>query len=119
MPSTSPGGDHRLDPALAVDGIDEFLACFLANARERAAARRVSVHLHCTDEREGDGEWTVRPATASGVVVTRDHAKADAALRGEANDLLMVLWRRLRSTPSRCSATPALPQAFVGRAVAE
>ena len=26
--------------------------------------------------------------------VARDHAKADAALRGPAHDLLMVLWRR-------------------------
>ena len=50
-----------------------------------------SVHLHCTD---ADGEWTVRPDGAGGHAVARDHAKADAALRGAAHDLLMVLWRR-------------------------
>ena len=27
-------------------------------------------------------------------VVTREHAKGDAAVRGPAHDLLMVLWRR-------------------------
>ena len=51
-----------------------------------------SVHLHSTD---GDGEWTLRAGDDGAIVVTRDHAKADAALRGEANDLLLVLWRRL------------------------
>ena len=48
------------------------------------------MHLHCTDVA---GEWTIRE-TDDGAVVTREHAKGDAAIRGAANDILLVLWRR-------------------------
>jgi uncharacterized protein (TIGR03083 family) len=85
------GRDHRMAPELAADGIDEFLEYFFPLAAPDAAVLAGSVHLHCTD---ADGEWTVRPVGANGHAVARDHAKADAALRGEAHDLLMVLWRR-------------------------
>ncbi len=50
-----------------------------------------SVHLHCTDV---DGEWIVAADDDGADVVTREHAKGDAAVRGPAHDLLMVLWRR-------------------------
>jgi uncharacterized protein (TIGR03083 family) len=79
------GRDHCIDPALASDGIDEFLEFHLA---DEAAG---SVHLHCTDV---DGEWLVAPGPDGTKVVTREHAKGDAAIRGPAHDLLMVLWRR-------------------------
>jgi uncharacterized protein (TIGR03083 family) len=86
------GREHRLEPGLAADGIDEFLEFFLPSAAVDRPALAGSVHLHCTD---ADGEWTVHPDGAGGNAVTRDHAKADAALRGDAHDLLMVLWRRV------------------------
>jgi uncharacterized protein (TIGR03083 family) len=79
------GRDHRIDPDLASDGVDEFLEFHLAD--EVAG----SVHLHCTDV---DGEWLVAPGADGTKVVTREHAKGDAAIRGPAHDLLMVLWRR-------------------------
>lgn len=85
------GRDHRLDPELAADGIDEFLADFFPAAVAEMPPLEGSVHLHCTDV---EGEWTVRPDGDRGHTVVTDHAKADAALRGEAHDLLMVLWRR-------------------------
>ena len=50
-----------------------------------------SVHLHCTDV---EGEWLVTADADGADVVTREHAKGDAAVRGPAHDLLMVLWRR-------------------------
>jgi len=49
-----------------------------------------SIHLHCTD---GDGEWLVRLG-ADAVVVTREHAKGDVALRAPASELLLFLWGR-------------------------
>jgi uncharacterized protein (TIGR03083 family) len=76
-----------VDAELASDGVDEFLEVFV-NTRNGAIGG--SVHLHCTDV---DGEWTVREVDG-GVVVTREHAKGDAAIRGSANDILMALWRR-------------------------
>jgi uncharacterized protein (TIGR03083 family) len=85
------GREHRMMPDLASDGIDEFLEYFFPLAAPATPALAGSVHLHCTD---ADGEWTVRPDGAGGHTVARDHAKADAALRGDAHDLLMVLWRR-------------------------
>jgi uncharacterized protein (TIGR03083 family) len=85
------GREHRMAPDLAADGIDEFLEYFFPLAAADTPALAGSVHLHCTD---ADGEWTVRPDGSGGHTVARDHAKADAALRGDAHDLLMVLWRR-------------------------
>lgn len=80
------GHDHRIERELASDGIDEFLEHFLAG--DVVAG---SVHLHCTDVA---GEWLVAPGADGAKVVTREHAKGDAAIRGPAHDLLMVLWRR-------------------------
>jgi hypothetical protein len=37
----------------------------------------------------------VRPQVGGGFAVAREHAKGDAALRGPASDVLLVLWRRL------------------------
>jgi uncharacterized protein (TIGR03083 family) len=85
------GRTYAIDPELASDGVDEFLFEFLIWVDPVAAALAGSVHLHCTDV---DGEWVVRD-DGEGVVVTREHAKGDAAIRGPANDLLLVLWRRL------------------------
>ena len=70
------------------------------------------MHLHCTD---ADGEWTVRPAADGGLTVARDHAKADAALRGDAHDLLMVLWRRSPLDSVTVFGDVDLATAFVNR----
>jgi uncharacterized protein (TIGR03083 family) len=115
------GREHRLDPAFAADGVDEFLAYFLTNVRNGTAPLAGSVHLHCTDESvpEGAGEWTIRPGEGAACVVSRDHAKADTALRGEAHDLLMVLWRRAPLDAVTVFGDEALAQAFVGRAGTE
>ena len=85
------GRDHRIDADLASDGIDEFLVHFLPDVADGAPALGGTVHVHCTDV---DGEWVVRTDDDGADVVTREHAKGDAAVRGPAHDLLMVLWRR-------------------------
>ena len=43
------GRDHRLDPTLAADGIDEFLEHFRPQAKADEPPVGGSVHLHCTD----------------------------------------------------------------------
>lgn len=86
------GRDHRLAAELAADGIDEFLTYFQPAPSADVAALTGSVHLHVTD---AAGEWTIRPAGDGGALVTREHTKADAGMRGPAHDLLMTLWRRV------------------------
>ena len=106
------GREHRMAPELAADGIDEFLEYFFPLAAADARTLAGSVHLHCTD---ADGEWTVRPDGAGGHAVARDHAKADAALRGDAHDLLMVLWRRSPLDAVTVFGDADLAAAFVNR----
>ncbi|MEQ1874350.1 MAG: maleylpyruvate isomerase family mycothiol-dependent enzyme [Ilumatobacteraceae bacterium] len=89
--SSAAGAITPIEAELASDGIDEFLTHMLGDVVADAASIDGSVHLHCTDVA---GEWTVRPTVAGGLNVIREHAKGDAAIRGAASDLLLVLWRR-------------------------
>jgi uncharacterized protein (TIGR03083 family) len=84
------GVTNPIEPALASDGIDEFLEHFLSNAATGAAPVGGSVHLHCGDV---PGEWTVRHGD-TGFDVVREHIKGDCAIRGTASDILLALWRR-------------------------
>ena len=49
-----------------------------------------TVHLHATD---ADSEWLVT-LLADRVEGTPGHVKGDAALRGAARDLLLIVWGR-------------------------
>jgi uncharacterized protein (TIGR03083 family) len=80
-----------IDPALAVDGVDELFSVFVAvfgGGRSPGDGR--TVHLHATD---AEGEWLIRFAEGD-VAVDVGHAKGDAAVRGPAADLLLWLWGR-------------------------
>jgi uncharacterized protein (TIGR03083 family) len=85
------GDPQPIERVLAVDGIDEFfgLIPFWRGASQLPGTGE-SIHLHCTD---GEGEW-LAGLGADGVVVTREHAKGDAALRGTASDLMLFLYGR-------------------------
>lgn len=82
------------DPAMAADGIDEFLDAFVGVARliHTAPGAGESAHIHCTDV---DGEWLIAFPAAGERVLTREHAKGDIAMRGPAQGLLLHLWGRL------------------------
>jgi uncharacterized protein (TIGR03083 family) len=80
-----------IDAAIAADGVDEFLTHMLPDTRTDRPAISGSVHLHATDT---PGEWVVRERDGGALTVTAEHAKGDAAVRGPASDLLLVLWRR-------------------------
>jgi len=88
------GAASQIDPALAVDGIDEFFQFFAPDKAKGAAALDGSVHLHATDT---EGEWLVT-ATGDHLQASRGHAKGDAAARATAADLLLLLWRRGHGT---------------------
>lgn len=87
---TEDGAGTSIDGEFAADGVDEFLHHFLT--ADAIAAAGGSVHVHCTDVA---GEWTVRQDVDGEPVVTREHSKGDAAMRGSAAALLLALWRRI------------------------
>jgi uncharacterized protein (TIGR03083 family) len=96
--------------ALAVDGIDEWLA-LVPNRRgvPPVTGHGETIHLHCTDT---DGEWLVRVGE-DGLAVERAHAKGDVAARGAASDLLLVLLRRLPPSTVEVLGDPAVLDGFL------
>lgn len=86
---TTAGPPPDLGAELAADGIDEHVAN-LPFLREAPPGTGATLHVHCTD---AEGEWLLTMAPG-GLQVTREHAKADVALRGRASDLLLVLLGR-------------------------
>jgi uncharacterized protein (TIGR03083 family) len=94
---------------LAVDGVDEFLS-FVGRwlARSPIDSLHGSLHLHATD---ADGEWTLN-LWPDRLEQRREHAKADAALRGPASDLLLWMLNRQPADSPRL-------QVFGDRAIVE
>jgi uncharacterized protein (TIGR03083 family) len=91
------GARPEADAALAADNVDELLTNAL-DPRARAFEGRSllagagdSLHLHCTDV---PGEWQLL-RTAEGFTLEYGHAKADAAVRGSARDVMLWLNGRL------------------------
>jgi hypothetical protein len=78
-----------VDAEQAADGIDEVLA-LAAALWDGGTADPESVHLHATD---AEGEWLVVFGT-NGMLVERNHATGDAAVRGPIADLHLWLWGR-------------------------
>lgn len=78
-----------IESAFAVDGIDERLER-LAFRPRRTIGSGETIHLHCTDMA---GEWLIT-LTPEGMEVVAEHAKADVAARGTADDLLCWLYAR-------------------------
>jgi uncharacterized Actinobacterial protein TIGR03083 len=78
---------------LAVDGIDERLETLTPSMKFNPAGADAlngageTVHVHTTDS---EGEWLLR-FTPDGLEVSREHAKGDVAVRGQANELLLYL----------------------------
>ena len=81
-----------IDAVMASDGIDEYLTVALPRvlAGEGVTTPTTTLHIHCTDV---EGEWLIAPSP-DGLIITREHAKGDAALRGSAGALLADLWGR-------------------------
>jgi uncharacterized protein (TIGR03083 family) len=94
------GSEPAFGAVMAADAIDESLVYMSSLAgpgqdpRTAALAAGRSLHVHATDPELAGGEWTVRHEPA-GVTVERAHGRGDAALRGPAGDLLLVLTRRV------------------------
>lgn len=91
------GQDYDLEPALAADGVSEWLGLLAAGLGGDAPAPLrpgQTLHLHATDDGLGSaGEWLIH-AERGEVSWENAHTKADTAVRGPATDLLLVLLRR-------------------------
>lgn len=87
-----------IDPLRASDAIDEWFEAVIPRvlARTGAAVPDRSLHVHCTDV---DGEWFVAPTADGGYRFERVHTKGDAALRGTAAELLLILTGRAPADP--------------------
>jgi uncharacterized protein (TIGR03083 family) len=86
-----------IDPAIAADGIDEWLGIASGGLAEPGRPELLPagkvLHLHVTDDGVG-GEWLIRGGP-DGISVRTGHGKGDAAARGPASELMLMLLRRL------------------------
>lgn len=95
------GGRPPLAPAVAADGLSEWLDLVATREAGGQLDPGTSLHLHATDEGLGAaGEWTVR-ADGGGVRWEHGHAKGTVAVRGAALDLLLALLRRVPADDPR------------------
>ena len=85
---------ETLDPAIALDGINEYLDLFLPRVDARTPIRIGDVSIHLHSEWDDDGEWLIQCGDHA-PVVTREHAKGDVALRGNCSGLLLAIWGRV------------------------
>jgi len=81
-------------PEVAADTVTEFFELFLPRFEPKLVESwaDASMHLHATDVL--GAEWTLQSGHG-GSALTRDHAKADVALRGSAFELACWIWGRL------------------------
>jgi hypothetical protein len=84
------GSARPFSADLAADGIDEHLGNLPFVLGDAAAGLDATLHAHCTDV---PGEWLVRRGP-DGLAVSREHTRADVALRGPASDLFLVVLGR-------------------------
>ncbi|GAB3427156.1 maleylpyruvate isomerase family mycothiol-dependent enzyme [Flindersiella endophytica] len=99
------GAAYTLDPAVAVDGIDEWLelGCLPFHFEYNPALRDLigpgnTLHLHATDTpAELRAEW-VLDLTGDVFTWRRAHEKAKVAVRAPLTDLLLLLYRRRPAT---------------------
>lgn len=104
------GSAQPIEPALAVDGVDEFFFIHAPAEDEPLAGSGETIHLHSTD---ADGEWfvTLKP---DGMEVEHDHQKGDVAVKGSASDLLLLLWRRVGPSDVEVFGDADLLDRFLG-----
>ena len=101
------GDPSDIDSDLAADGIDELFYVWLPARASLKEQPRTTVHIHTTDT---DGEWLI--VLDEEPIVTREHAKGDAALRGPASDVLLYLWGRIDASSLEIHGDPAVPEQF-------
>jgi uncharacterized protein (TIGR03083 family) len=98
------GVPYPVEPALAADGVSEWLDLLTARPAPDtgpALADGATLHLHATDDGLGPaGEWLVR-SEGGRVVWEHGHGKGAVAVRGSAAALLQAVMRRIPADDAR------------------
>jgi len=99
------GADPVIDPVVAADGVDEFLANAPRGGRPSQQMAQFpasqSIHLHATDEGLGEaGEWLISLGDGA-YEWAHGHAKGTVAVRGPAGLLLLLVYGRVRPDDAR------------------
>jgi uncharacterized protein (TIGR03083 family) len=81
-----------IEPALAIDGIDETFDALVTRRARTGEATGQTIHLHGTDDGV-EAEWLVT-LLPDRIDVARTHAKGDLAIRGAVSDLELHLFQR-------------------------
>lgn len=108
---TACGIEATLDAELASRGIHEFFELGMPRILQKAETGppSQSLHVHCTDV---DGEWLVW-SDGDQYRMLPVHEKGDAAMRGPAPDLLLVLMGRLDRSEIDIVGDPSAADAWL------
>jgi uncharacterized protein (TIGR03083 family) len=105
------GTEPAVDPAVAADGVDEFLLVAPKGSRVSERLAKLpsgqAIHLHATDDAFADpgataqaGEWLIS-MTGGGYTWSHGHAKGTVAVRAPAALLLLFTYGRIRPDDER------------------
>lgn len=98
------GGGFDIAPALAADGLSEWLDLLVARAGTGGAVLGAgeTIHLHSHDEdRLGPaGEWVIR-ADGDAITWEHGHEKSTVAVRGAVADVFLAMLRRVDADDAR------------------
>jgi uncharacterized protein (TIGR03083 family) len=107
-------GASTLTPEVAAVGLAEYFDLGLPHvlARRKLDPPTPSLHVHCTDDGLTSGEWIVWNDNGE-YRMEAEHRKGDAALRGQAADLLLVLMGRADRTCLEIVGDPSAAAAWL------
>jgi uncharacterized protein (TIGR03083 family) len=90
------GTADPIEPHIAADGIDEFLDIFVDATRSQANSPAGPTVLIVA--RDSNASWTTE-LPVGGRTVQRGAYDADVRIRGNASDILLLLWGRVDEFP--------------------
>jgi uncharacterized protein (TIGR03083 family) len=90
------GAADPIEPDIAIDGIDEFLEVFVDATRSQVNAPAGPTVL--IETRDSSASWTAE-LPVGGRTVRRGTFDADIQVRGNASDILLLLWGRMAEFP--------------------
>jgi uncharacterized protein (TIGR03083 family) len=108
------GDPDGVDPAFAVDGIDELLLAFYGRPRNRVTTdepRTLAITAG-----DADTSWIIHFGPDGAHPRRGAQAGADCEVRGSASDLYLALWNRRPLEPLRTAGDPALVDLWRTRA---
>lgn len=109
------GKQLDVDPALAVDGIDELLLGFYSRGRGRLVTDSpLTLGLRVTDA-GADDAWTV-VIGPDGRAITRGSATGNCVVTGRASDVYQFLWNRRDRSRLQLEGDPAVLDLWQERA---